>query len=350
MTVEAAVPSVVLTHDDICLPNGSSQLQTPNAEPPLLSGEHVKLRLASLSPLRYPGSKRKMLPAIRQLIVGNVPKPELLVEPFCGGGSVSLGLLEAGAVERVLLADLDPLVAAFWTAATQHTDALVKAMRREDVTVENWDRWRRYQPRSVVRKAMKCLFLNRTTFSGIIGGHAGPIGGRKQATYSIGCRFDKDSIEARLRNIQNLYESGKIAAVRHARWQETFRAATDKALELDLPSKTVLFYLDPPYIEKATDIYDRAFAHKDHRELAEHLQETSRWILSYDHEKLALDLYRDMSGVREYRVTHHYTMQGSNRRRPVPGREVMFTNLPRVPNLTALAQSTALGSYPNEYR
>lgn len=345
LTIDSVATSIVLRDEGLCLL--SQPLFPPGlaVEPPLMSGEHVTLRLASLSPLRYPGSKRKMLPAIRQLIVDNVPKPELLVEPFCGGASVSLGLLEAGAVERVLLADLDPLVAAFWMAATQDTDALIKAMRKEDVTVENWDRWRKYQPRNLVQRAMKCLFLNRTTFSGIIGGHAGPIGGRKQETYSIGCRFDKDSIEARLRNIQKLHEEGKIVGVRHARWQETFRAATDKALELDLPNKSVVYYVDPPYIEKSSDIYDRAFADKDHGDLANHLQDTSRWILSYDHEKLALDLYRDMPGVREYRVTHHYTMR-ANRKSPVPGREVLFTNLPRIPCLGGLPHSAATREVP----
>jgi hypothetical protein len=50
-------------------------------EAPLLSGDHLPSRFASLSPLRYPGWKRMMLPAIRQLIVDNVPRPELLVGP-----------------------------------------------------------------------------------------------------------------------------------------------------------------------------------------------------------------------------------------------------------------------------
>jgi DNA adenine methylase len=48
--------------------------------------------------------------------------------------------LEADVVERVFLADFDPLVAAFWQVATQDTDALVKAMRKESITGENWDR------------------------------------------------------------------------------------------------------------------------------------------------------------------------------------------------------------------
>jgi DNA adenine methylase len=42
----------------------------------------AEYRRQVLSPLRYPGAKRLLLPALRHL----VPAPvDLLVEPFCGG-------------------------------------------------------------------------------------------------------------------------------------------------------------------------------------------------------------------------------------------------------------------------
>jgi DNA adenine methylase len=340
MTAHMARPPLAeLTDEDWRLLGGAAP--APDEEAPLVSGEHVTLRRASMSPLRYPGSKRKMLPAIRQLIVDNVPRPGLFVEPFCGGASVSLGLLEAGAVERVMLADFDPLVAAFWQLVTEDTDALVKAMHKEPVTVENWDRWRKYRPKTPLNRAMKCLFLNRTTFSGIIGGNAGPIGGRTQANYRIDCRFDKDAIEARLRNIQSLHQEGRIVGAMQGRWQSTFRHAHDMAASLGLKAESVLFYLDPPYIEKAHHLYELPFTDRDHRTLARYLDTTERWILSYDKEPLVLHLYRGRSGVREYRVTHHYTMTGT-RKRPVPGREVLFTNMPQSPDPTTLQRQTPL--------
>jgi len=111
-------------------------------EAPLLTGKRHPRRLDAMSPLRYPGSKRKMLPSIEQLIGVNIPRPELFVEPFCGGASVALGLLEVDAVERVLLADLNPLIAAFWQEATTNADRLIDDMMQEAVTVERWDHWR----------------------------------------------------------------------------------------------------------------------------------------------------------------------------------------------------------------
>jgi len=190
-----------------------------------------------------------MLPAIRQLIDANVAEPESFVEPFCGGASVALGLLELGAVQRVLLADLDPLVVAFWRAATRDAERLIKDFRGLDVSVEAWDYWRQARPRSVRQLAFKCLFLNRITFSGILGGHAGPIGGRSQSSnYTIGCRLNKDALAERILNAKRLYDEGRIAGILSTGWQESMHdARVHTALNVD-PSSTV-FYLDPPYLD-----------------------------------------------------------------------------------------------------
>jgi DNA adenine methylase len=294
--------------------DGARMADVPDAgaEPPLLTGARKRLRLSSLSPLRYPGSKRKMIPAIRQLIEANEPPPRLFVEPFCGGASVSLGLLELNAVERVLLADLDPLVSALWREATTNGPELVRDMRKLDVTLERWDHWRAARPKSDRQLALKCLFLNRTTFSGIVGGHAGPIGGRAQSSANkIDCRFNEDGLADRILNVWRLAREGRILQVPEpSRWQTTLDRAKWPAAEFD--AKETIFYLDPPYIEKADRIYELAFKERDHRDLAARLLGTKhRWMLSYDAEPLVLGLYRGLSEVREYRIVHHYTMTGS---------------------------------------
>jgi hypothetical protein len=66
--------------------------------------------------------------------------------------------------------------------AAADTDWLIDRMWSEPVTLERWDHWRAWRPARPTDRdiAMKCLFLNRTTFSGILHGRAGPIGGRRQ--------------------------------------------------------------------------------------------------------------------------------------------------------------------------
>jgi hypothetical protein len=62
--------------------------------------------------------------------------------------------------------------------------------------------------------AVKCLFLNRTTFSGILHGRAGPMGGRKQQSdYKIDCRFNKDG----LRLVDLRYSASAVNAHRGQR-------------------------------------------------------------------------------------------------------------------------------------
>lgn len=300
--------------------------------PHLLVGERIPRNYDAMSPLRYPGGKHRMVPALRALITANIPRPDLFVEPFAGGASVSLGLLHAGVVRRVLLADLDPLVASFWKQAAYNPDELIQAMHKEEVTIERWDYWRARRPRKEIQKALKCLFLSRTTFSGIIG-TGGPIGGRAQTSkYAIDCRFNKDGIERRIRTVARYAAQGRIAAVAEAPWEEALRLAQFYGADFE-PSKTLL-YLDPPYVQKSSRLYGLGFTEKDHARLANHLMDGTghRWILSYDADKSVVERYSGYDDVKFYTTSHDYTITGRERSAPVRGREVVFTNLPTVPD------------------
>ena len=81
------------------------------------------------SPLRYPGGKTWLIPHIRHWLKGIEPRPKLLVEPFAGGGIVSLTAVMEGLVDRCLMVELDRDVAAFWHAALRHGPELSKMVR-----------------------------------------------------------------------------------------------------------------------------------------------------------------------------------------------------------------------------
>jgi DNA adenine methylase len=259
------------------------------------------------SPFRYPGAKSGLVGAIGELIglaATSIGKPELFVEPFAGGASTALRLAGAGIVNRVLLADADPLVTRFWQVAAAETEWLIDRMWDEPVTLERWDYWRSWSPASISDRevAVKCLFLNRTTFSGILHGRAGPIGGRKQTSpYKIDCRFNKAALEERLRFVGDLYSSNRLVDVWCKDWKETLEDVAEWYPRL-IPNR-VIAYLDPPYWNKSPKLYGRSFdptggysgrrspleqndwlAGMDHYWLAEYLRRSAqlRWILSYD--------------------------------------------------------------------
>ncbi|UXA14089.1 DNA adenine methylase [Mycobacterium sp. SMC-8] len=272
------------------------------------------------SPLRYPGAKSSLASVIARLITSarrsrEVDHVDLLVEPFAGGASASLRLVGSGVVDRILLADADPLVAAFWQTAAEDTERLVDRAYDEwhrfvrpggYIGVARWDYWKAWEPRRGAQPrtrrlgaAMKCLFLNRTTFSGILHGTAGPLGGRLQESpYPIGCRWNPDALAERIRLIGHLYDSGRLVDVWRKDWQQTLADVPEYYPQL-LPSRVVA-YLDPPYVEKSSALYRASFdpaysyhgtrraqASKDdslHLMLAHYLTHKAqfRWVLSYD--------------------------------------------------------------------
>ena len=65
-----------------------------------------------VSLLRYPGGKSWLVPTARRWLLGS--QARLLVEPFAGGGSVSLAMVAEGVVPRAHLVELDEQVARFW--------------------------------------------------------------------------------------------------------------------------------------------------------------------------------------------------------------------------------------------
>lgn len=302
---------------------------------------------------------------------------DLLVEPFAGGASTSLRLAGTGVVSRVLLADADPLVAHFWQVAAADTDWLIDAMHSEydryitaGTGVERWEHWRRWRPDrrfkpATVRRldALRCLFLNRTTFSGILHGQAGPLGGYSQESeYDIGCRYNPAGLEERLRYVQALYDSGRLVDVWCKDWRDTLADVPEWYPQL-VPDHVVA-YLDPPYIEKSFKLYQRSFSTRRpytnvpagdlhwggrllHERLAEHLrtQMRFRWVLSYDaHPSLltAPALYahdrmtpsvddRALLGVKEWTMSKRlvsltYTAASRAGRDPVD--ELLITTLP----------------------
>jgi DNA adenine methylase len=283
-----------------------------------------------ISPLRYPGAKRQLVPVIESLIDANIPPPRLLVEPFCGGATATLRLLGAGVVQHGVLADVDPLVASFWRTAAFDSKWLICAMHEEEVTVARWDWWRAYEPSSRRDMALKCLFLNRTTFSGILHGRAGPIGGRSQASaYKIDCRFGLEGLTRRIKGVAELASTGRLLDVWRADWRRALHLVQQRFSELE-PSEIVV-YLDPPYVEKAPWLYEWSFDSSKHSDLAAALSSDApfNWLLSYDDNPTIRSLYAGRPGQSVLHVSNRYTAAGSETRTVKD--ELLVTNLVTIP-------------------
>lgn len=242
-------------------------------------------KVFSYSPLRYPGGKTRLIGFFRQMIRENSLRDVTYVEPYAGGAGAALGLLLSGDVEKIVINDFDPAIAAFWRAVVNSHDAFSKLIESTPLTVDEWQR-----QKSIYRNpdifddlslGFATFYLNRTNRSGVL--NAGPIGGMGQSgNYKISARFNRETLLERVRLI-GLYKS-------------RIEVCSSNGIDIVrryIRNPSVLIYADPPYFVKGNSLYLNAFDDESHQSLAACLNEESsgNWILTYDDVPQVSSLY-----------------------------------------------------------
>lgn len=90
------------------------------------------------SPFRYPGGKTWFVPTFRNWVASLKEKPRILIDPFAGGGIISLTALFENLVDEVIMVELDEEVAAVWeTILNGETEWLAHRILTFTMTREN---------------------------------------------------------------------------------------------------------------------------------------------------------------------------------------------------------------------
>lgn len=118
------------------------------------------------SPLRYPGGKTWLIPHIREWLKAD--KPKMLVEPFAGGGIVSLTAVMEGLTDHAIMIEIDHDVAAFWHAALRDGAMLREWIGQFTPTRETLVELERTGINGVGEHGFRTLVLNRTKRAGIL--------------------------------------------------------------------------------------------------------------------------------------------------------------------------------------
>jgi DNA adenine methylase len=87
-----------------------------------LFGNHVEISqyvvnvasVQQLSPFRYPGGKTWLVPHINKWMQSLRFTPELFIEPFAGGGIVSLTVANEKLANHIIMVEIDDEIAAVW--------------------------------------------------------------------------------------------------------------------------------------------------------------------------------------------------------------------------------------------
>jgi len=243
------------------------------------------------SPLRYPGGKASLSSYIEKVIQVNEKSGCQFIEPYAGGASISIALLQKGVIGSSILIERDPLLYSFWKAVFDYTYELCTLIEDTDINIDTWNRLCKNRnieipiSTKISELGFAALFLNRTNFSGIL--KAGPIGGQAQeGKYKIDCRFNKRSLIKTI-SFLSLYRD-RVEVV----WSDGLSYL--KSNRTSLSQKNSFAYIDPPYYAKGKSLYRYYFDNNDHIQLANHIKTCQYpWLLSYDNCVFINNLYNN---------------------------------------------------------
>lgn len=275
---------------------------------------------------------------MQALLAANQLHPELYVEAFAGGASVALHMLVNEAVDTVGLIEKDPLVAAFWQVVFDPNQSelnwLLDQLATIEINVKHWQMWKGNLPDSRRERALACLYLNRTSFSGILAPSSGPIGGQSQLSpYKIDCRFPRETLHRRICQAAALHE--RVAFVWEGDWADCLRAIQERQANGTLPAD-VCYYFDPPFFHKADRLYNFYFEPADHRALRDTvLPLPAPWVISYDYCPEVQTLYAKHRQI-EVELLYSGAQNGGSR----VAKEIILTNLRKIPSERRLWRSS----------
>lgn len=129
------------------------------------------------SPFRYPGGKTWLIPYIRRWIHSQIAQPvQEFIEPFAGGGIVSLTVAAEKLANHVTMVELDENVASVWTTILNgQGDWLADRIARFEFTDTMVDFILTHEPSSLKERAFQTILKNRVNHGGIMANGAGRI-------------------------------------------------------------------------------------------------------------------------------------------------------------------------------
>jgi DNA adenine methylase len=256
------------------------------------------------SPFRYPGGKTWFVPTFRNWVLNLYSKPTTLVEPFAGGGIISLTALFENMVQKAVMVELDEDVAAVWKTVV-HGDAkwLANRILKFNLTRESVIDEISNSDVETKEKAFQTILKNRTNHGGILASGAGLLKhgengkGIRSRWYpeTLAKRFlDLDTIASRIRFCQ-----------------------TDgiDILQEYANQKDVIFFIDPPYTAGGKKAGSRLYRHcnLDHDRLFSVCEQLSGdFLMTYDNAeevKLLARKHGFQMRLIAMNNTHHATME-----------------------------------------
>jgi len=225
-----------------------------------------------LSPFRYPGGKTWLIPQINKWMRSLSFTPEVFIEPFAGGGIVSLTIANEDLAGHIIMVEIDDEIAAVWkTIFYGDIDWLVDSILSFNMTIENVNRILTVDYISNEEKALKTIIKNRAFHGGILAKGSGLIKYGENGK-GICSRWYPITLAKRINHIKHF--KNKITFV---------QANGMEIIKDNLKSKNIFFF-DPPYTAGGKKAGNRLYNHHelDHEQLFSLCDNIDYFLMTYD--------------------------------------------------------------------
>lgn len=248
------------------------------------------------SPFRYPGGKTWLIPTVRKWLKQDSKRIKLLVEPFAGGGIVSLTAAFEKLAEHVTMVELDEEIAAVWEIIlSDKNNWLAEKIFSFDFTFENIKTELDNSNKSLSDLAFCTILKNRVFHGGILAKGSGMIKNGENGK-GISSRWYPKTLKDR------------ILAIDYVRHNIDFLTGDAfKILEDNLENVNAYFFIDPPYTVAGKRLYTHFdIDHENLFKLTSQLK--GKYMLTYDDTaeiRALADKYKLQYRTIPMRTTHH---------------------------------------------
>jgi len=196
------------------------------------------------SPFRYPGGKTWLIPQIRSWLNARGGHNVHLIEPFAGGGIVTLTAVAEGFIDAATMVELDANVAAVWRAILGGCGrALADQIKNFNFNKKNVVIILNAKPRNLREHAFQTILMNRVKRNGILASGAGLLK-QGEAGYGLKSRWYPDTLANRILEIMKYRD---IIIFKQGDGLRFLRDCINQ--------RNSIFFIDPPYSQVGKRLY-----------------------------------------------------------------------------------------------
>lgn len=222
------------------------------------------------SPFRYPGGKTWLIPIVRNWLTQtrkNVPE---LIEPFAGGGIVSLTAAFEKLAKQITMVEIDEEVAAVWEVILKGDNKwLAEKIYSFELNLENIDT-ELNNPVKEIRDVAFCTILkNRILHGGILAKGAGRVKSGENGK-GLASRWYPKTLRDRILAINHIKDSINF-----------INGDAFEVIEKNIDNREAYMFIDPPYVFAGKRLYTH-FDIDHERLFSLAAQLTGKFMLTYD--------------------------------------------------------------------